>query len=101
MGTPETMNTETLIATIIGLVIGIIVNAICARLMCKLARKKGYNAEKEHIFAICFWLGVFGWIYTIYLPDLVKREYLSKLAEIVNPHKPTQPKVDNNNERKN
>lgn len=41
--------------------------AFGASLMEKSADLKGYS--DEHIFAICFWLGIIGYLYVISLPD--------------------------------
>ncbi len=35
----------------------------------KIAFQKGYN-ESIHSFAMCFWLGIVGYLYVIALPDL-------------------------------
>ena len=45
-----------------------------AKKMCEIAELKGYNAKEKHIFAICFWLGLLGYIYTIGLTDIKKQE---------------------------
>ena len=55
---------------IIGLLALAIVNAIGATLMKKAAVLKGYG-EDYHIWAACFWLGGFGYLYTIALPDKI------------------------------
>jgi|GEM_PF-6975640 len=72
--------TQIVIFSVILLVISLAVAIVCSNLMCDLAEDKGYDPKKRHIFVICFFLGVFGWIYTIALPDLYKREYLKKIS---------------------
>ena len=50
-------------------IIFIIVDYIVARKFEKIARQKGYNSE-IHSFAMCFWLGITGYLYVIALPNL-------------------------------
>ena len=38
----------------------------------KIAYDKGYGKE-AHAFAMCFWLGIIGYLYVIALPDLRQR----------------------------
>ena len=47
----------------------IYVSYIVARKFEKIAIMKGYN-ENIHSFAMCFWLGIIGYLYVIALPDL-------------------------------
>lgn len=47
--------------------------AIMPSKMCEVAELKGYNAKEKHIFAICFWFGIFGFLYVLALPDLKTR----------------------------
>lgn len=62
----------------------IIAQLIGANLMAKAASEKGYGPE-AHILAICFWLGVFGYLYTLSLPDKLMREELSTIRkELIN-----------------
>ncbi|MBR4791107.1 MAG: hypothetical protein IK024_09480 [Treponema sp.] len=51
---------------------------IMAKKMCEIAELKGYNAKEKHIFAICFWLGFLGYLYTIGLPDIKVQELLKE-----------------------
>lgn len=54
-----------------------------AKKMCEVAELKGYNPSQKHIFAICFWLGLFGVLYVIALPDLRLRKLLGETDEKV------------------
>ena len=62
----------------------IIAQLIGANLMAKAATEKGYGPE-AHILAICFWLGIFGYLYTLSLPDKLMREEISTIRkELIN-----------------
>ena len=52
--------------------------------MCEVASLKGYEPAKKHIFAICFWLGIFGYFYVLALPDLKLRKLLGEKEETEN-----------------
>ena len=52
---------------IAGLVI-LAINLIVARKFEDVAFKKGYD-EDVHSYAMCFWLGIIGYLYVIALPD--------------------------------
>ena len=57
---------------IIGMIV-LCINAIGAALMKNAAILKGYG-EDLHAWAICFFLGIFGYLYIIALPDKVLQE---------------------------
>lgn len=69
-------------ATIVGviIVIYVFVDLFIASYMEDVAQKKGYDGD-SHVWAISFWLGLPGWLYTIALPDLVARENQQKIIE--------------------
>ena len=72
----------------------LICNIIVAGLMGEAAKKKGYG-EEAHIFAICFWLGIVGYLYVIALPDLTQRKQLDKIIKLLNPQESkTTPQQD-------
>ena len=48
-----------------------------ARFFEGIAFMKGYT-EEIHAFAMCFWLGIIGYIYVTALPDLIMQERLKK-----------------------
>lgn len=60
------------VINVVGLVV-LVVNVIFAIFMRNVAFSKGYN-DDVHAFAMCLWLGIFGGIYVISLPDLVARK---------------------------
>ena len=49
--------------------------------MCEIAELKGYNPKEKHIFAICFWFNIFGFLYVLGLPDLKLRKTLLQLKK--------------------
>lgn len=49
--------------------------------MCELAELKGYNSKEKHIFALCFWFGIFGFLYVVGLPDLKLRRILLETSK--------------------
>ncbi|MCM1054758.1 MAG: hypothetical protein NC394_04460 [Bacteroides sp.] len=64
----------------LSLVLGIILlmlNILMANKMKEVAEEKGYDAKDNHIFAWCFWLPLFGYLYVIALPD-AKQQYQSQ-----------------------
>ena len=60
----------------------IIIDAIGAYLMRNAAVLKGYS-DDYHIFAYCFWLGLFGYLYVISLPDLVSQSQNQQIIDIL------------------
>ena len=46
-----------------------------------IAFDKGYDSD-AHAFAMCFWLGIFGYIYVACLPDL-KLQQLQDISEAI------------------
>ena len=60
---------------LVGLVIALIlilINIYGAYLMAQSASLKGYGKDL-HAWAICFWLGIIGYLYIISLPDLIQQ----------------------------
>lgn len=58
-----------MIGLVIGLVVALIINFVIAKKFEEIAFDKGYTEEK-HTFALCFWLGIIGYIYVAALPDI-------------------------------
>ena len=58
---------------VIGGIIAIVINLIGASMMAEAAGEKGYGPE-AHVFVACFFLGIFGYLYAICLPDKILRE---------------------------
>ncbi|MDY5818854.1 MAG: hypothetical protein SPK26_12565 [Treponema sp.] len=69
---------------IVAIAIAIIILCFIASKMCEVASLKGYEPAKKHIFAICFWLGIFGYFYVLALPDLKLRKLLGEKEETEN-----------------
>ena len=69
---------------IVAIAIAIIILCFVASKMCEVASSKGYEPAKKHIFAICFWLGIFGYFYVLALPDLKLRKLLGEKEETEN-----------------
>lgn len=70
------------IGTILVILIGICINAYLASLMKKAGIAKGYG-EDAHIWAICFWLGIMGYLYVIALPDKIQQSQNQKIIELL------------------
>ena len=68
----------------VAIAIAIIILCFMASKMCEVASLKGYDPAKKHIFAICFWLGIFGYFYALALPDLKLRKLLGEKEETEN-----------------
>lgn len=80
-------------------IIGLIINIVAAKQFESVAEMKGHRAEDVHAFAMCFWLGLIGWIYVAALPD---RTLPYRLSEAIKANKqettPSQPKPEFDNE---
>ena len=61
------------------------IRAIIAIHMNKVAKMKGH--EKCHAFALCFFLGIPGYIYVVARPDMVQRQQLQNIINAVNSNK--------------
>ena len=58
------------IGYLIVLAVFLLINYLIAKKFEEIAFIKGYS-EQDHTFAMCFWLGIVGYIYVLALPDLV------------------------------
>lgn len=67
---------------ILSVVIAIVIQAIFATFMKKVAVRKGYG-DDIHAWAMCFWLGLFGGIYIIALPDLILQSQNQRIIELL------------------
>ncbi len=61
----------------------LIINIIIAKQGVKAAKAKGHGNE-AHAFAMCFWLGIIGFVYVCALPDLVARQQRAEIIEALN-----------------
>ena len=57
---------------LIGIGIGLFIEYFVAKKFEEIAFGKGYD-ENEHTFAMCFWLGIIGYLYVIALPDISQK----------------------------
>ena len=73
---------------ILGVSIGLIIQIVVAKQFEKVAEMKGHDAEDVHAFAMCFWLGLIGWIYVAALPD---RTAVYRLSEVIKANRPAAP----------
>lgn len=67
---------------IVIILIAVLVNAIGAYLMKGAAIQKGYG-EDIHAWAICFFLGIFGYLYIIALPDKVTQSQNQQIIDLL------------------
>lgn len=54
------------------IVLLILLDVWIAKRFAEFAAEKGYGKE-YHVFALCFWLGLVGWLYVIAMPDRKKQ----------------------------
>lgn len=66
-----------LIPCLLPLIVGIVLYCAACRMIVDVAVQKGH--EGDHLFAICFWLGIPGMICVASLPDLVTRQKADKI----------------------
>ena len=74
------------IGILLGLAILVGINAYGATLMKQVSINKGYGAE-THIWAICFWLGIIGYLYVIALPDKIMQSQNQKIIKLLEEEK--------------
>ena len=84
------------IGTIIYLAIiavALYINYLVAKKFESIAFEKGYTVEK-HTFAMCFWLGIIGYIYVLALPNLVIIEQQRNMLEAMRSIKNDTAKIE-------
>ena len=69
------------IAILIPPAIAILINVIISKHMEKAAMLKGHY--KVHAFAMCFWLGLPGYLYVAALPDVKQQDYLESIINLM------------------
>lgn len=72
-----------MIYVIIGVIIILVINAVGAMLMKISTTMKGYG-DNLHAWAICFWLGIPGYLYIISLPDLIVQQQNMQIIDLLN-----------------
>ena len=76
-------NMEEIITVLSLVIIAIFVaNLVLAYKMSEVAAMKGYGDE-VHAWAWCIWLGIFGYIYVLSLPDKVTQEQNQRIIELL------------------
>ena len=68
------------ILIIFAIIIALALWALAAYFMKCAAEKKGYGPD-DHIWAICFWLAPFGYLYVIALPDKKVQDHLAAIRK--------------------
>ena len=74
---------------VISIMIALIIDVIMAKLMENVAIMKGYG-KSRHIFAICFFLTILGYLYVLALPDKVIQSQNQQIIEILKRQKEEQ-----------
>ena len=59
-------------SSLISVILALVINYFVASMFEKIALSKGHDSS-THSFAMCFWLGIIGYLYVIALPDLKLR----------------------------
>ncbi len=74
---------DDMITVVLCVIIAIfIANLVLAYKMSEVAAMKGFG-EEIHAFAWCIWLGIFGYIYVLSLPDKVTQEQNQRIIELL------------------
>lgn len=67
---------------VVVLIVLLVINLIGAGKMSDVAYAKGYD-DSIHAFAMCFWLGIIGYLYVIALPDIEARRKQDAIIELL------------------
>lgn len=70
------------IIVVLAAVVVIVIDVVIAKKMESVAALKGHG-EEVHAFAMCFWLGIVGYIYVAALPDKIQQEQNQKIIELI------------------
>lgn len=76
--------------------VAIYINYIVAKKFEAIAFEKGYTVQ-IHSFAMCFWLGIIGYIYVLALPNLVTMNQQREMIESLRSIKNDTSKIENKN----
>ena len=60
----------------------LLINYVIAEKFESIAEEKGYG-EEIHSFAMCFWLGIIGYLYVIALPNRTQIQNQEKLISLL------------------
>lgn len=70
----------------------LVLNGAMANTMKDAVDTKGYDAKFMHIFAWCFWVPFFGYLYAIALPDLKLRAQNEEIIKLLSENSATDAK---------
>ncbi len=71
---------------IIIILIVLVIHFVASSLMRSVAIQKGYG-DDIHAWAVCFWLGLFGYLYVIALPDKILQSQNQQIIELLKEEK--------------
>ena len=71
------------VVVIFVLIVNLLFNIIVANRMCGVAIDKGYDAKEYHIWRLCFWIPVYGYMYVISLPDIKIHEQNAEIIKLL------------------
>lgn len=71
------------------------ISLFIADLMVNSAVMKGYNPDEMHIFAICFFLGIIGYIYVLSLPDKITQQQNKEIIELLKAQQTNNKNIEN------
>lgn len=71
------------------------ISVFIAGLMVDSAVMKGYNPDEMHIFAICFFLGIIGYIYVLSLPDKITQQQNKEIIELLKAQQTNNKNIEN------
>lgn len=72
----------------------LIIVSIIADAMVKVAEMKGYDAAEVHAFAYPFWLGIFGVLYVVGLPDRTVQQQNEIIIKLLSDYNKENDKED-------
>ena len=68
---------------IISTAVVILIKALIDKKIASTVEKKGYTLQETHAWAMCFWLGIFGYIYVIALPDRTVQQQNEEIISLL------------------
>lgn len=77
----------------------IVMGVIMSGIMTNAATEKGYVNSEMKIFTICFFFGIFGYLYVVALPDKTVQEQNKEIIELLrrqSTNQPVEKKVEDN-----
>lgn len=65
------------------LIVNLLFDIFMANRMCGVASDKGYDPKEYHIWRLCFWIPVYGYMYVISLPDIRIHEQNAEIIKLL------------------